>query len=57
MRKQEEQEEQKRQQEEERLKRLTKELEQHVEPGSLTRSQKASTLLTNLCTWYLVMRC
>lgn len=50
MRKQEEQEEQKRQQEEERLKRLTKELEQHVEPGSLTRSQKASTLLTNLCT-------
>ena len=40
MRKLEEQDELKRQQEEERLKRLTKELEQHVDPGSLTRSQK-----------------
>jgi hypothetical protein len=42
MRKQEEQEELKRQQEEERLRRLTRELEHHVDPGTLTRSQKDS---------------
>lgn len=58
MRKLEEQEELKRQQEEERLKRLTKELEQHVDPGSLTRSQKDSKLqhltvsFSSLLTYY-----
>lgn len=47
MRKVEEQEERKRQQEEERLKRLIKELERHVGPGSMTISQKTSIIIKN----------
>lgn len=50
MRRQEEEEEKKRMLEEERLKRLTKELETQVAPGTLTKSQKDRTYCpSNTC--------